>query len=419
MPVDNEEQQEVFICDGCSYTTHDLDELCSVGDSQVCESCRTWCERCEEYTWASDSSYIEGVGDYCDYCRSNYATWCEGCENYYNSDSEDFNYINDCNEYRCESCIRDYFYCHACDEWFDTECGECGAGTTDDCVTMPRNMQENTRRSPFIKPYSYKPEPVFYGEDKHNLFFGIELEMEIRSRNLRDSATLVMSNTLGKCYMKEDSSIGQGGHPGFELVTHPMSFAHWQDNMGSLWETLENLRTQYEARSWDASSCGLHIHASRDGFKSGAHTHRWLTLIYKNAPYMMRFAGRKTHYARFNDIYKENEWGIPQFSVMDKIKCPHRTDRYSAVNTMNEHTLELRFFRGTMKPSGVLSALELTHASIEYTRDLSLSDVKLGMLGWDWFYSYVESNNGRYPNLYERMSKVAQLDITSKVEINA
>jgi len=136
---------------------------------------------------------------------------------------------------------------------------------------------------------------------------------------------------------------------------------------------------------------------------------------------MMKFAGRKSDYAKFSDVYKYDEFDRPYFTLLDKCVNPRQvsTERYSAVNTQNEHTLELRFFRGTMKPSGVRSAIQLAHASIEYTRNLTLPDVKLGMLSWEWFYDYVEANNGFYPDLYERMSKVRSLSINSKELVNA
>jgi hypothetical protein len=134
---------------------------------------------------------------------------------------------------------------------------------------------------------------------------------------------------------------------------------------------------------------------------------------------MMKFAGRKSDYAKFSDVYLPDEYDRPSFTLKHKLNRQGHTERYSAVNTQNEHTLELRFFRGTTKPSGVLSAIELAHASIEYTRDMTLSDVKLGMLKWEWFYDYVEANNGFYPNLYERMAKVPQISLSNIEHISA
>jgi len=218
------------------------------------------------------------------------------------------------------------------------------------------------------------------------------------------------------CYLKSDGSI-EG--TGFELVTHPHTLGAYEQAT-DLWNYIEHLRTNYGARSWDTDTCGLHVHVSRAAFKSGAHTHRFLSLIYKNPKEMMKLAGRKnSRFARFDDVYKPDEWGIPQFNLQEKIHRGYRTERYGAVNTNNDYTLELRFFRGNMKREGVMTALELCHASVEYTRDLSVPDVKLGMLKWEWFYDWVSANNGLYPNLYLRMSKVPSVSLDSKPLINA
>ena len=403
MPIDDEVEE--YTCASCDYTTTNEDDLCFVDDSLLCEDCRSWCDNCEEYMSNDSSHYVEGVGDYCESCWENNTCYCERCSNTY-PDSVSQYHIEDRGEYWCEGCYEhEGSYCEDCDQYFSRECEGCGEGSSG--------------RSNLIQQYSYKPSPTFFGDDKHNLYFGLELEMEIRSGNLRESAQYIQSKVGDSIYLKDDSSIGRGGYAGFELVSHPLSFGHWTSQMSNLWEGLEYLRDNEQARSWDAESCGIHIHTSRAGFKSGAHTHRWLTLIYKNAPEMMKFAGRKSDYAKFNDVWQYDEYDRPYFSVKHKLDGRSHTERYSAVNTQNEHTLELRFFRGTTKPSGVLSAIELAHASIEYTRDMTLADVKLGMLKWDWFYDYVETNNGFYPNLYERMSKVSHINLKNIEMINA
>ena len=402
MPIDDEVEE--YTCASCDYTTTNEDDLCFVEDSLLCEDCRSWCDNCEDYMSNDSSHYVEGVGDYCESCWENNTCYCERCSNTY-PDSVSQYHIEDRGEYWCEGCYEsEGSYCEDCDQYFSSECEGCGEGSRS--------------RSNLIHQYSYKPSPRFFGNDKHNLYFGLELEMEIRSGNLRESSQYIQSKVGDSIYLKDDSSIGRGGYAGFELVSHPLSFGHWISQMSNLWEGLDYLRDNEQARSWDAENCGIHIHTSRAGFKSGAHTHRWLTLIYKNAPEMMKFAGRKSDYAKFNDVWQYDEYDRPYFSVKHKLNGSH-TERYSAVNTQNEHTLELRFFRGTTKPSGVLSAIELAHASIEYTRDMTLSDVKLGMLKWDWFYDYVETNNGFYPNLYERMSKVSHISLKNIEMINA
>jgi hypothetical protein len=255
---------------------------------------------------------------------------------------------------------------------------------------------------------------------------GFELETQIRSRDmnaLSNSAKYANEQLAPDkiAILKEDGSIGRDGYGGFEIVTQPHTLDQYRYKSDKIWQTIEHLRTNYEARAWDTTTCGLHVHVSRAGFSGGAHTHRWLTLIYKNAPEMMKLAGRKSTYARFNDVWTFDEYDRPVFSLAHKLADPRRsnTERYSAVNTQNQHTLELRFFRGTMNKSGVLSALDLVQASVEYTRHLSLSDVKMGALGWDWFIDYVEQNNGLYPDLYSRLPRLASVDINRPVTMNA
>ena len=77
-------------------------------------------------------------------------------------------------------------------------------------------------------------------------------------------------------------------------------------------------------------------------------------MIYQNPAEMSKLGGRKgSRYATFADVYQHDEYGIPRFTVKHKVqRNGWSTERYSAVNTNNEHTLELRFFRGNMKREG-------------------------------------------------------------------
>jgi len=390
------DEVELVECASCS-SDYRPDELATTRSGEVlCEDCRIYCERCDNFDYENGSRYVEGCGTYCEVCADNYTFWCERCESTYSDNDSSFE-VSDIGVYWCEDCCQNNAnWCDSCDMYYRDGCDDCNG-------------------SRLINQYSYKPDPVFYGKDKNKLYFGIELEMEIRDGELNDSANYLMEMLGDFVYLKEDSSINSGGYRGFEMVSHPASLEYFASNK-NLWSALDYLKQVHTARSWDAKSCGLHVHISRDGFRSGAHTHRFLSLIYKNSDKMMRLGGRKSTYAKFNDVYKYDEFDRPYFTLADKVARPSNamTERYSAVNTQNEHTLELRFFRGTMNPSGVLSAIQLAHATVEYTRDLTLSDVKMGALSWAWFADWIQANNGLYPELYMRMSRVDKLTIDSK-----
>lgn len=228
-------------------------------------------------------------------------------------------------------------------------------------------------------------------------------------------------------YLKHDGSIGKDRNGsyctdsagnmirGFEIVSQPYSFEHWHSSDLAIFDYIEKIRTNYKARSWDAkSSCGLHIHLSRAGFSGGAHTHRFLALIYTNAVEMSKLGGRKgSTYAKFSDVWQYDDYGRPYRSYRDKVhwKPYTHTERYSAVNTNNEHTIELRWFRGTLSRSGILASIQLAHAGVEYTRYLTVANVREGALRWDKFSGYILDNREKYPDIAGKIDRISAINL--------
>ena len=394
-----------FMCGGCQSIT-DTERHIMVRDELWCYDCASSCDRCEDGMPNDESCTVDNES-WCNYCSENYSYYCENC---CESSSESTTYVGD-TPY-CEDCYSDNcYYCDDCDESYHNDY-PCDCRESD---TVEGKCCRGYRSSGTIHDYSCKPAPIFKGISKRNMYLGFELETELP--RVDSGSTFASRNLQGIAYLKHDGSISNG----FEIVTHPHTHQEYRENSALLWNTIESLRKDYDARSWDTDTCGLHIHLSRDGFSSGAHLHRFIAFVYHNAPYMMKFAGRKSRFARFNDVYTFDEYDRPVFSIKHKVGHPDRysSERYSAVNTQNSKTIELRFFRGTMKTSGVLSALDLAQAMVEYTRELRLDDVKLGALSWEWFADYVVSNNGLYPDLYSRLDKIQSVDINNKITANA
>jgi hypothetical protein len=399
MPDDNDE--ELISCSECSNEMSRDDSFTANNGEIVCSDCIQVCQYCENIYTSNDDWYNVGNEYWCESCWENESFTCNRCDYCVNSNRDGGTNVGD--EYWCEDCVsNNATYCEECDEYYrdGRGCENCGGGDGR------------------VHQYSYKPNPIFHGGNDNNLYMGFELEMSYgdESDNYRSAIPDVLPlEQADVCYLKSDSSIEGWG---YELVTHPHTLGAYE-RANNLWNYIESCRTK-GARSWDTTSCGLHVHVSRTAFKSGAHTHRFLSLIYRNPREMMKLAGRKnSRYARFDDVYKPDEWGIPQFNLRDKVHAGSFTERMSAVNTNNDYTLELRFFRGNMKREGIMTALELSHASVEYTRNMSVSDVKLGMLKWEWFADWVATNNGLYPNLYLRMSKVPSVSLSTPTLINA
>jgi hypothetical protein len=125
-----------------------------------------------------------------------------------------------------------------------------------------------------------------------------------------------------------------------------------------------------------------------------------MKLIYDNERQIGRLAGRTSSYATFEDKGR----------LVSKIKHGNQSNgRYSAINSDNSATLEVRVFRGSLKPQRVLMALELVQCAVEYTRDLHVNASNKA-LSWMMFTRYVADNASIYPNLFTAMEKSFMTD---------
>jgi hypothetical protein len=97
---------------------------------------------------------------------------------------------------------------------------------------------------------------------------------------------------------------------------------------------------------------------------------------------IVRFARR--------DISKMRQWadkpnaGIqPEDNDSDAVQKSKRTadDRYKAVNLCNSHTVEFRFFKGTLKRDTILASIQWIDTIITYCRGTQLKD----LFSTDWY----------------------------------
>ena len=378
--------------------------------------CRRICDHCEDYyatagnrNWRGEykisnhqfagSTTIEGQS-YCDPCEAKF--WQE-------NDNGEF-FSCDCCESQTHYDNSGWFdgtrYCINCIENNVYNCGECDMqlwdGNDHDCSSDDDENDES-----LIHSYSYRPSPFFFGEGKYH--FGFELEVESRGNGLYTGAQLAQDNLGGHAYLKEDGSLSDG----FEIVTHPHTLENYHNNFN--WGVLQKLQSE-GYRSWNTRTCGLHVHVSRTAFGDGdpwdyraknttrsqlilkrqSHELRFMKLIYDNQRQVERIAGRSNNsYATFQD----------KGNLVRKVKDGYQENgRYSAINTENEATIEIRVFKGSLRKERVLSALEFVHASVEYTRDIKVTS-KNHALSWLKFTGYVSANAEMYPNLVTIMSE--------------
>ena len=368
--------------------------------------CSTQCPDCNTVyaQWSSASHGKLEIMDMVKYLGSNRCTNCVDALNQEYGERAFF-YCDECCSYELRDDSRDFNDNTICSSCYNDNVASC-----DDCdelywVHNDHDCDEND--SNLIHDYSYRPRPHFFGEAKY--YFGFELEVESNGRSRREGAKYVTSNLGAHAYLKRDGSLDEG----FEIVTHPHTLDEYQSNFN--WEVLKGL-SQRGYRSWNTNTCGLHVHVSRTAFgtvarqadvvKAQGHELRFIKLIYDNQRQIERLAGRSSSYARFND----------KGNLANRVKHGSQDDRYEAVNSQNSETLEVRVFRGSLKRERVLSAVELVHASVEYTRDLKVTGNN-NALKWINFVRFVADNTEAYPNLVNAIQSTFDND-TPVNEIN-
>jgi len=397
---------ESLECVNCGCTTNEDESTQDNNGDTVCSDCVALCGKCESvYSNSDDFTYLtDECESWCDSCTNRYAEYCDGNEHWHNGSTYS---AEDRDGSFCERHIQDAYYCDSCDEYNFDGCDRCSSQEDDERV---------------IHDYNYRPDPIFHAtKENERLHFGMEIEVEAPRGDYerRTEASIYAKEMLegaNIAYLKSDGSLNCG----FEIVTHPMSHDFFKNNNPLFWDTVEYLRTELKMRSWSTDTCGLHIHISRAGFGSGVHMHRFLKLIYSNEKLYSALAGRESsRWAKYTDVDYEAEYEYsyddngdrsrflvrPAYrSFKAKIKNGRNSERYSAVNTQNAHTVEMRIFKGSLKAENIKACLDLAHASVEYTRVMSVREVMDGALDAVPFIAYIAAHQDIYPDLDQRVS---------------
>lgn len=306
----------------------------------------------------------------------------------------------------CFHCVNEMAWCDACDMQYEGEWCESDRHADED---DEESYDYDSPSRSGIHDYSYRPNAEFHGSGP--LYFGIELEQAVSAGNIDTCARALtnLSNGERAYYLKYDGSV----YNGYELVTHPFDLEAWHAWLDASGEesfrSVLKTASQLGARAWNESSCGLHIHASRDGLRSEsttareAHLYRIVKFVEDNSEPMAKFAGRLSEQWASYDKHRR---GI---SKKEAVKTTGRRsdayqNRYQAVNLLPRHTIEFRLFRPSLRPETVLAAVELCHGIISHTARLTANACISGGLQFPALVGYMNDNAALYPNA---LAKVA------------
>jgi len=393
--INNEEAvPDSWGCVGCHNEHVGDDELGYTGNSgRVCSSCHGVCPHCEgNFNINSGYGHADnGNGMHCNRCTRDYFVMCYECDDWSDRD--------DCSRDRhdrlvCSSCIDMYYeWCDSCDHY----------SREDDDY---HNCTDHR-----IMNYDYRPTPIFYHTlDEFNnapvilkdsrfiarhyrqiAYLGLEIEVECISGSIKTGCDLFNSHDE-LFYLKSDGSINHG----FEIVTHPMTLSWVKEHFP--FSVLEDLESS-GFESWSPDTTGLHIHVSRDGFRSESHQGYFINLITRNQTFFEALAGRSgSRWASFDRGNLKN--------IGRRIRRQYSTDRYSAVNVQNTPTLEVRIFNGSLNRRRLMMSMELVDACVKYTEFMTPKDVITGKsFDWEQFAKWVSTHSDTYTTLNEYITE--------------
>ena len=359
-----------MFCADCG-TVIDSEEYTNTDGETICEGCAEnyyICNHCGEVTSQDDCISIDDGRLYvCETCAVGYYYHCDLCGEYVSTRHLWANR----NMTICMRCAENYYICDDCGDVIDRDDIHFIDGYyCDDCAPSHRNI---------IHDYNYKPVPTFYGDlsDTVRGYYGLELEID-DGDDKREAARWIQEAGGDCIYLKHDGSLSSDG---IEIVTHPATLEHHMKSFP--WRDIIAAARDYGYTSHDAGTCGLHIHASRTLFgqrptEQDLNIAKIILLVdFWWEQYIVPFSRR--NYNQLNDWAKKPNAYImasdSEYDAICKAKQSGEYDRYKAVNLKNRHTVEFRFFRGTLRRDTIIASIQFVDTLIKYVSGVQLSDL--------------------------------------------
>lgn len=380
--------EDYFVCDSCGLATSN-DERNEVGRDAFCQECFddnfTHCDGCSEPI-ANDDIRSVGGEPLCGVCYEERYTTCDSCGE---DVLREYVYACDCDVF-CEECYHERFMnCPDCGEDFPCDEMHWSEGRDDYFCEACRGACDNGA----INDYSFKPNPVFYHlvtkghfsirRIPRALYFGVETEIELPDRANADALAESIADEFFYC--KYDSSLSYG----FEIVTMPFTWEYMTKNRERFLPMFQ-LRNE-GARSYNTSTCGMHVHMSRAAF-SHLQLLKFIVMFYDYPDFTFRVS-RRTR-GRF-DCYARCE---KPDNVVDLARhnSPTWAGGRGALNFSNYHTIECRIFRGTLNPYGWFANMEYLKSLFDFCTGHGLKDINpVNYLSW------MEDHQHEFPNFYK------------------
>lgn len=352
----------MLICKICGKNIEEVGSTICVQDNvdypvhiECAETFLQHCDHCNKFFKKEELKLTSLGNHYCPTCLDSLTVKCDVCGR---------NMENDVLKK-----IYGKSYCQSCFEGKYTFCVVCGKRILKDKaknINGANYCNSCSKKIKKVENYSYKPSPIFFGEDSSR-YFGIEVETEYKESNIYANEIIGNSNIF---YAKHDGSLNNG----IEFVSHPCTLDFWRNE--SKLNEFCNRAISLGFKSHNTSSCGLHVHitkstVSRETFE------KVLVFISNNWHNVVKFTRRKSD--SINRWAKNNlsRYSLQTKTTAEKMKLVKEYEggsRYVAVNETSS-TYEFRIFRGTLNYNTILACIEFCDAVIELCKSCTFAEV--------------------------------------------
>ena len=331
-------------------------------DKQVCDSCLgnyQYCDSCEEYYDPDCDMYTTNDGQVvCNYCYNEYYTTCPECGEVFCND--DMTYCEECDSYVCDNCYDDHLEDH----------------------------------DPLYSYHGFNDwQPHSLPNENPDFYIGHELEIDYGDYQ-HQAAELIQTKVNGIC-MHDGSLTSEG----IEFISHPLSYNYMLSLEDKYRDLFDQLKNNFNYRSHDTSDCGLHFHVTRPENPDIIDRIILFMETYKDEIIQIsrRNRGELSDWANFisDRVYNADEKEIKSIDFIKKHK--DNQNRYMALNLTNSHTIEFRFFKGTLNYDTFMADFEFVYNLTKMASDLS---IPINELTWTRVTSegkflpkYIEENN--------------------------
>ena len=240
--------------------------------------------------------------------------------------------------------------------------------------------------------------------DNENAIFFDENGEEILTYNERETARNKENEHVIEWACNNELLAKHDGSVDIELVTPPLLI---DDAKNAINKTLNFIENNSHFIAWDEGRCGMHIHINKRGIKSLKKLYEFFC-DYKNIFKLL--SGRKMfQYCSFNDNALYNNY-------------KYRRGRYTALNFINEHTVEFRLWRGSLNKERCNMYLLISYLLCKYSHYLHLMTISefLFLCNNDFLNSILEKNKhiGTIHNILNNMNLLKTFFEFKKWEIN-